>query len=151
MKHHPPVMSNIHKLIRFETTSLRSVPFGGSLKTVFGPYTIGKSHLTRESWIYIMCYLSKGVTTVCRSVRFVRIVNAVYSKFTVREMHLIKRFKRKSLSFQGWCHNKKACRYAYIPRSLNVSDNMVRLKRKKYQSRDFATTKKPVIDVYIVL
>ena len=142
MKHHPPVMSNIHKLIRFETTSLRSVPFGGSLKTVFGPYTIGKSHLIRESWVYITCFLSEGVTTVCRSVReFVRIVNAVYSPYTVRKMHLTKRLKRKNISIQGWCHNKQACRYVYIPRSLNVSDNMVRLKRKKYQSKDSATTK----------
>ena len=106
-----------------------------------GPYTIGKSHLTRESWIYITCYFSEGITAVCRSVWFERIVNAVYSSYTVRKMHLIKHFKRQNISIQGWCHNKQACRYAYIPRFLNVNDNMVRLKRKKISIKGFCHNK----------
>ena len=64
-------------------------------------------------------------------------------------MHLIKRLKRKNALIQDCSHNKQAYSYAYIPRSLSVSDNMACLKRKKYQSRDTATTNKSDIHVYI--
>ena len=39
----------------------------------------------------------RRVTTVCPSVPFERIVNAVYSPYTVRQMHLIKCLKQKKL------------------------------------------------------
>ena len=61
------------------------------------------------------------------------------------------RLKRNNISIQGCCHNKRA-RYACIPRSLSVSDNMTRLSERNYQSRDTATTNsEPDIHVYFVL
>ena len=128
-------------------------------KIFFGPYTIGKLYLISESSIYITCYLSEGVTTVCRFLRFVRF-------FRIRSVKCIKTFeakeninqgilpqqwrrarhillarslsvsdhmassKRKKISIEGWCHNKRA-RYACIHRYLSVSDNMACSKRKR--------------------
>ena len=52
-------------------------------------------------------------------------------RYTVRKMHLIKRLKRKNISIQECCHNKRRARYTYVYRSLSVSDNMTRLKAKE--------------------
>ena len=45
--------------------------------------------------------------------------------------------KRKKLSIKRYCHNKGRARYACIPRSLSVSDNMTRLSERKYQLKGF--------------
>ena len=42
--------------------------------------------------------------------------------------------ERKKLSIDEHCHNKQA-RYTCIPRSLNVSDNMIRFKAKEIINR----------------
>ena len=85
------------------------------------------------------------------SVRFVRIVDAVYGPYTLRQMHLIKRLKREKISIKACCHNKQTT-HACVPRSLSVSDNMTRLERKKLsESTDTATTNKPHMHVYFVL
>ena len=50
------------------------------------------------------------------------------------------RLKRNNISIQGCCHNKRA-RYECIPRSLSVSDNMTRLKRKKLSIERYCRNK----------
>ena len=63
-------------------------------------------------------------------------------RYTVRKMHLIKRLKRKNISIQECCHNKRRARYTYIHRSLSVSDNMTRLKRKKIAIKGYCHNKR---------
>ena len=138
----PSVMSDTHKLIRFETTSLRSVPFGRSWRTVFGPYTIGKLYLVSGTLIHITCYSSEGVTAVCRSVRFVRIVSAVFGPSTIGKLYLVsgtyhvlfKRRRHSGLSICTVCTDRKRSFRSVYDRKIAS-----------------ATTSKPDMHVYLVL
>ena len=70
-------------------------------------------------------------------------------------MHLIKRLKRKNISIQGWCRNKQACWYAYVPRrkrSLHTVRKMhliKRLKRKNISIQGWCHNKQACRYAYI--
>ena len=111
--------------------------------------------LVSGTLIYITCYSSEGVTAVCRSVQFVRIVSTVFSPYTIGKLYLVSGtyhvlFKRRGhsgLSIRTVCTDRKRSfrsvydrkitsattkqtRHACIPLSLSVSDNVTRLERK---------------------
>ena len=95
------------------------------------PNTIGKLYLVSGTLIYIMCYSSEGVTAVCRSVRFVRIVSAVFGPYTIGKLYLVsgtyhvlfKRRRHSGLSIRTVCTDRK--------------------RKEIINRRDTATTNKP--------
>ena len=55
------VMSNIDKLIRSENTASRSVRFVPIEKALFGPYTVPKLHLIKETEIFPCLIWERGL------------------------------------------------------------------------------------------